>query len=81
MGSSLFRIVERDTAHGWVKRITIEGRDERGRELFAVGERLSGIVINRHSFIDGNGLIVWTINGKNGHGEDQDMWPILVSLR
>lgn len=70
------RIVERDPAQGWVTRITIEGRDEFGRELHAVGTRLSGIIINRHSFIDSNGLIAWTINGKAGHGEDQDMWPV-----
>ena len=70
------RIVERDPAQGWVTRITIEGRDEFGRDLLAVGERLSGIIINRHSFIDSNGLIAWTINGKKGHGEDQDMWPV-----
>ena len=39
------------------------------------GRRLSGIIINRHSFIDSNGLLAWTINGHVGHGEDQDMWP------
>ncbi|MFD2579802.1 hypothetical protein ACFSTD_17085 [Novosphingobium colocasiae] len=38
--------------------------------------RRSGIIINRHSFIDSNGLIEWTINGHVGHGEDQDMWPV-----
>ena len=70
------RIVERDPATGWVRRIVIEGRDEFGRPLHAEGERLSGIVINRHSFIDSNGLIGWSINGKAGHGEDQDMWPV-----
>jgi hypothetical protein len=70
------RIVERDPATGFVARITIEGRDEFGRELHAEGRRLSGITINRHSFIDNNGLIAWTINGKTGHGEDQDMWPV-----
>ena len=70
------RIVERDPLQGWVTRITIEGRDEFGRELHAAGKRLSGIIINRHSFIDSNGLIAWTINGKTGHGEDQDMWPV-----
>jgi hypothetical protein len=70
------RHVERDPAQGWVTRITIEGRDERGRTLEAVGTRLSGIIINRHSFIDSNGLIEWTINGHAGHGEDQDMWPV-----
>ena len=70
------RSVERDPATGYVSRITIEGRDEFGRDLLAEGVRLSGIVINRHSFIDSNGLIEWTINGKIGHGEDQDMWPV-----
>ncbi len=70
------RIVERDPRHGWVNRITIEAKDEFGRDLLAVGTRLSGIIINRHSFIDSNGLIEWSINGKPGHGEDQDMWPV-----
>ena len=70
------RIVERDPQQGWVNRITIEARDEHGRDLLAVGKRLSGIIINRHSFIDSNGLIEWNINGKTGHGEDQDMWPV-----
>ena len=70
------RHVERDPAQGWVTRITIDGQDDRGRTLHAVGTRLSGIIINRHSFIDSNGLIEWTINGHLGHGEDQDMWPV-----
>jgi hypothetical protein len=70
------RHVERDPKEGWVSRVTIEGRDERGRSLHAVGTRLSGIIINRHSFIDSNGLIEWQINGHKGHGEDQDMWPV-----
>ena len=70
------RHVERDPAQGWVTRIAIEGRDERGRTLEAVGTRLSGIIINRHSFIDSNGLMEWSINGHAGHGEDQDMWPV-----
>jgi len=69
------RVVERDPAEGWVSRITIEGRDERGRTLHAAGARLSGMIINRHSFIDSNGLVAWDINGHAGHGEDQDMWP------
>lgn len=70
------RHVERDPEHGWVTRITVEGEDERGRRLHAEGTRLSGIIINRHSFIDSNGLIAWSINGHAGHGEDQDMWPV-----
>jgi hypothetical protein len=70
------RVVERDPEQGWVTRITIEGTDEHGRTLHATGTRLSGIIINRHSFIDSNGLIAWSINGHAGHGEDQDMWPV-----
>ena len=61
---------------GLVETITLEGRDDLGRELYAEGRRLSGIIINRHSFIDSNGLIEWSINGVRGHGEDQDMWPV-----
>ena len=70
------RLVKRDPATGWVEEITIEAVDEHGRRLLATGTRLSGIVINRHSFIDNNGLIAWSIDGKVGHGEDQDMWPV-----
>ena len=75
------RRIERDPAQGWVTRIVIEGEDEHGRKLHAEGRRLSGITLIRHSFIDNNGLIEWTINdqtgnGKTGHGEDQDMWPV-----
>lgn len=70
------RRVERDPQTGFVTRIVIEGVDEHGRTLHATGERLSGITLIRHSFIDHNGLIAWTINGKIGHGEDQDMWPV-----
>ena len=69
------RSVTRDD-EGLVQTIVLEGRDERGRDLHAVGRRLSGIIINRHSFIDSNGLIEWEINGVKGHGEDQDMWPV-----
>ena len=70
------RRVERDAVTGWVNRITIEGRDALDRPLLATGIRLSGMIINRHSFIDSNGLIAWTVNGHCGHGEDQDMWPV-----
>lgn len=69
------RRVTRD-AEGVVETIKVEGKDDLGRDLHAEGRRLSGIIINRHSFIDSNGLIEWTINGVTGHGEDQDMWPV-----
>ncbi|MFA7594892.1 MAG: hypothetical protein WCY92_00945 [Novosphingobium sp.] len=70
------RRVERDPQTGFVERILIEGVDEYGRRLEAEGKKLSGITLIRHSFIDHNGLMEWSINGKTGHGEDQDMWPV-----
>ena len=70
------RLVERHSEQRWVTKITIEAEDALGRKMHAVGSRLTGILINRHSFIDSNGLIAWEINGKSGHGEDQDMWPV-----
>ena len=70
------RHVERSRERGWVERIVIEAEDAAGRRLHAEGKRLSGIIINRHSFIDSNGLIEWRIDGAIGHGEDQDMWPV-----
>lgn len=70
------RWVERCPDEHVVTKIRIEAKDELGRDLYAEGRRLSGIIINRHSFIDSNGLIEWTINGHKGHGEDQDMWPV-----
>ncbi len=70
------RRVERDPQTGFVERILIEGVDEYGRKLEAEGKKLSGITLIRHSFIDHNGLMEWSINGKTGHGEDQDMWPV-----
>jgi len=70
------RSVERDPSHGWVSKIVMEGTDASGRQFRAVGNRLSGIVINRHTFIDSNGLMAWSIDGDAGYGEDQDMWPV-----
>ena len=65
-----------DPFHGWANEVRIEAVDEDGRILRATGRRLSGIIINRHSFIDSNGLIEWDIDGARGHGEDQDLWLV-----
>ncbi|MGB1879900.1 MAG: DUF7065 domain-containing protein [Gammaproteobacteria bacterium] len=70
------RRVERNGENGWVERITIEGRDVDGNAFFARGEVVSRIVINRHTFIDINGLVRWDLNGVEAWGEDQDMWPV-----
>jgi hypothetical protein len=70
------RRVERDTTNGWITRIELQARDAEGRELTAVGEPVSRIIINRHTFIDINSLVRWSLNGEVGWGEDQDMWPV-----
>jgi hypothetical protein len=70
------RRVERDARHGWVARIEIAARDASGREFVAVGQSVSRIILNRHTFIDINSLIHWDLDGRDAWGEDQDMWPV-----
>lgn len=69
------RTVERDPDHGWITAIRMEGHDAEGRELAAVGTPVSRMIIERHTFIDINSLIRWDLDGDEGWGEDQDMWP------
>lgn len=70
------REVERDPVTGWATRVSIEAVDAEGREFSAVGEPVSRIIINRHTFIDINTLLRWDIAGTTAWGEDQDMWPM-----
>jgi hypothetical protein len=70
------RTVQRDATNSWITRIELQASDAEGRELIAIGEPVSRIIINRHTFIDINSLLRWTINGEIGWGEDQDMWPV-----
>ena len=70
------RLVERDHMDGRVRRIRIESVDEQGRVLTATGEPISRIIINRHTMIDSNSLLRWEIDGAEGWGEDQDLWPV-----
>ncbi len=70
------RRVTRDPNHGWASRIEFRATDMEGRDLHAVGEPVSRIVINRHTFIDLNSLVRWDLGGEIGWGEDQDMWPV-----
>ena len=70
------RVVERDPRHGWITSIRIEATDASGRRLVAIGEPVSRIIVNRHTFIDISSLVRWTIDGVVGWGEDQDMWPV-----
>ena len=69
------RRVERHP-EGWVASVTIEATDAEGRRLRAVGEPVSRILVNRHTFIDVNSLVRWDLDGETAWGEDQDMWPV-----
>jgi hypothetical protein len=70
------RHVERDPHHGWITRVAIDATDAHGRTLAAVGEPVSRMIVNRHTFIDVNSLVRWDLDGAVAWGEDQDMWPV-----
>jgi hypothetical protein len=70
------RHVERDPSNGWIARIRLSAVDRAGRTLEAIGEPVSRIIVNRHTFIDINSLVRWTVAGEEAWGEDQDMWPV-----
>jgi hypothetical protein len=70
------RTVRRHPRHGWVERVTVDATDMEGRPLHAVGEPVSRMIVNRHTFIDINSLLHWDLDGEVAWGEDQDMWPV-----
>ena len=70
------RIATRDPDTGMTTRIELRLGDREGRELEAVGEPVSRIVTNRHTFIDINSLVRWDLGGEIAWGEEQDMWPV-----
>lgn len=70
------RTTRRSAEHGWTEQLEIEAIDEMGRTLRASGEAVNQMFINRHSFIDSCSLIRWSVDGREGWGEDQDLWPI-----
>ena len=70
------RSVERDAQFGWVTRVSLNAVDAAGRELTAVAEPVSRIILERHTFIDVNSLLRWSVGGRVAWGEDQDMWPV-----
>ncbi len=71
-----WRRVDRDPRRSWVSRIVVEAQDVEGRGMRAVGNPVSRIVVNRHTFIDINSLIERDLDGDPAWGEDQDMWPV-----
>ena len=70
------RVVRRHRRHGWVEHVEITATAEDGSALRAVGEPVSRMIVNRHTFIDINSLVRWELDGEVAWGEDQDMWPV-----
>ena len=70
------RHVERSSEHGWITAIELDATDAEGRQLQAVGQPVSRIIVDRHTFIDSNSLVRWDVDGTEAWGEDQDMWPV-----
>jgi hypothetical protein len=70
------RTVERDDDGGFVRSVVVEATDLDGRRVRAVGAPVSRMIVNRHTFIDINSLVRWDLDGVEGWGEDQDMWPV-----
>lgn len=72
------RTVERDSQHGFVTRIRVEGTDTEGRALEALGESVSRMAMpipGVHAVV-WTSLIQWTVNGTPAWGEDQEPWPL-----
>ena len=68
----------RDKDHGFIRRITVEGRDELGRSFLAEGEALSrmGMPIAGAHGVCWTSLVRYQINGVPAWGDDQDAWPL-----
>ncbi len=74
------RSVQRHPENGWIESIRIEAIDDTGTPFVAEGTATNRIFINRHSFIDVNSVVRWSLQGADDGqvwwGEDQDMWPV-----
>ena len=68
--------MRRHRRHGWIEHVEITATDADGSPLRAVGEPVSRMIVNRHTFIDINSLVRWELDGEVAWGEDQDMWPV-----
>jgi hypothetical protein len=71
------RRVVRDRATGVVQRIELAASDVAGRELVAAGEPVSRMALPTHALCV-NSLLRWEVDGAEGWGEDQDVWPMAL---
>jgi len=69
------RTVTRDPATGFAEEIVIDAVDVDGRDL-----RTRGVARSRFALQAGglcvNTFLEWDVDGRTGHGEDQDVWSI-----
>ncbi len=72
--TSAVRSNRRDPATGGVEHITIDGVDSDGRELHVTGDAVSRLALVNASLCVGT-IMRFSIDGREGWGEDQDVWP------
>ena len=76
------RVVTERDADGYPRTVTIDGADELGRELHAVGTTRNrfSFFINPNLF-SRNCLTEWTFDGVTAWGEDHDNWSAAAIRR
>lgn len=69
---------ERDPTHGFIRRIVVEGKDDRGRTFIADGDAVSRMAmpISGCQGVCWTSLVRYAINGMPAWGDDQDAWPL-----
>jgi hypothetical protein len=70
------RTVRRDPGTGWVSGMDLEVVDDRGRTTTGSAEAVSRLVLPGSTSLCTNSALRWTIDGRDLHGEDQDVWPL-----
>jgi hypothetical protein len=69
------RRVRRDPVHGWVTHVVIEGEDDLGRPMRAVGEPVNRVAFYPYPrMFNWTSMCRWHWDGVEGWGEDQDVW-------
>lgn len=70
------REVRRDPATGWVVAMEIDAQDATGRRVRCHGRARSRMVLPGATSVCVNTAMTWTVDGREVHGEDQDVWPL-----
>ena len=73
--ASAERRVVRDPATGFLQELTIEGVDSAGRTMTATGRARSRFALQSGGLCV-NTFLAWDLDGRAGHGEDQDVWSM-----